>query len=216
VPLRHNPPSFNLEVVLKLFYKAGACSLASHIALVETGLPFEIEAVDLKTKITASGADFTQINPKGYVPALLLDSGEVLTESPAIMQYIADQAPAKHLAPLANAMARYQLQGWLNYISTELHKNCSPLFYPTTSADARATAKANLERRLAYTAKHLDTNAFLLGDEYSIGDAYLFTVLGWAKHIGLDLGKWPALVDYQARVGARHGVQAAMKAEGLI
>jgi glutathione S-transferase len=201
---------------LKLFYKAGACSLASHIALQESGLPFEIEAVDLKTKITASGADFTKINAKGYVPALLLDNGELLTEGPAIMQYVADQVPAKHLAPLADAMARYRLQGWLTFIGTELHKNFAPFFNPAASSDWKAAAMASLQRRLPYVAQHLDDKQFLLGDEFSIGDAYLFTVLGWAKHIDLDLGKWPALVAYQARVGAREGVQNALKAEGLI
>jgi glutathione S-transferase len=201
---------------LKLFYKAGACSLASHIALQESGLPFEIEAVNLQTKVTASGADFMQINPKGYVPALQLDSGEVLTEGPAIMQYIADQAPEKHLAPLADAMERYRLQSWLTFIGTELHKSCSPLFNPSASSDWKAGAKANLDRRLAYVAQHIDDKQFLLGNEFSIGDAYLYTVLSWLKHLDVDLGKWPALIAYQARVGARAGVQAALKAEGLI
>lgn len=201
---------------MKLFYKAGACSLASHIVLQESGLPFEIEAVDLKTKRTASGADFAAITEKGYVPALQLDNGEVLTEGPAIMQYIADQVPAKHLAPLADGMARYRLQGWLTFIGTELHKNFSPFFNPAGTSEWKAVAMGNLERRLAYVAKHIDDKQYLLGDEFSIGDAYLFTVLGWAQHIDLDLGKWPALTAYQARVGARAGVQAAMKAEGLI
>ncbi|KXV03946.1 glutathione S-transferase [Caballeronia megalochromosomata] len=201
---------------MKLFYKAGACSLASHIALEESGLPYAIEAVDLKTKITASGADFSKINAKGYVPALLLDNGELLTEGPAIMQYIADQVPAKHLAPLNDGMARYRLQSWLTFIGTELHKNFSPFFNPAAGSDWKAAAMANLERRLTYVAQQIDDKQFLLGNEFSIGDAYLFTVLGWAKHIDLDLGKWPALVAYQERVGARPGVQAAMKAEGLI
>jgi glutathione S-transferase len=201
---------------LKLFYKAGACSLASHIVLEEAGLTFDIEAVDLKNKQTASGADFTAINAKGYVPALLLDSGELLTEGPAIMQFVADQVPARHLAPLADAMSRYRLQGWLTFIGTELHKNFSPFFNPAAGSDWKAAAKANLERRLTYTAQHLDANAYLLGDEFSIGDAYLFTVLGWAQHIDLDLGKWPVLVAYQARIGARPAVQRAMKAEGLV
>ena len=201
---------------MKLFYKAGACSLASHIVLEEAGLSFEIEAVDLKTKLTASGADFTAINAKGYVPALLLDSGELLTEGPAIMQFVADQVPAKHLAPLADAMSRYRLQGWLTFIGTELHKNCSPFFNPAAGSDWKAAAMANLQRRLAYVAQHLEANAYVLGDEFSIGDAYLFTVLGWAKHIDLDLGKWPALVAYQARVGARPAVQRALQAEGLV
>ncbi|KMY85416.1 Glutathione S-transferase [Candidatus Paraburkholderia calva] len=163
---------------MKLFYKADACSLASHIALQESGLPFEIEAVDLKTKLTASGTDFMKINAKGYVPALQLDSGEVLTEGPAIMQYIADQVPEKHLAPLADAMARYRLQGWLTFIGTELHKSFSPLFNPAVNADWKAASTANLERRLDYVAQHIDDRQFLLGNEFSIGDAYLFTVLG--------------------------------------
>ncbi|WP_250533332.1 glutathione transferase GstA [Caballeronia sp. AZ10_KS36] len=201
---------------MKLFYKAGACSLASHIVLEESGLPYEIEAVDLKTKVTASGADFMAINPKGYVPALQLDDGNVLTEGPAIMQYIADQVPAKHLAPLADAMSRYRLQGWLTFIGTELHKNFSPFFNPAATSEWKAAAMANLERRLAYVAKHIDDKQYLLGNEYSIGDAYLFTVLGWASFIDLDLNKWPALTAYQARVAARPAVQAAMKAEGLI
>ncbi|WP_244848101.1 glutathione transferase GstA [Caballeronia sp. SL2Y3] len=201
---------------MKLFYKAGACSLASHIVLEESGLPYEIEAVDLKTKVTASGADFMAINPKGYVPALQLDDGNVLTEGPAIMQYIADQVPGKHLAPLADAMSRYRLQGWLTFIGTELHKNFSPFFNPAATSEWKAAAMANLERRLAYVAKHIDDKQYLLGNEYSIGDAYLFTVLGWASFIDLDLNKWPALTAYQARVAARPAVQAAMKAEGLI
>jgi glutathione S-transferase len=199
---------------LKLFYKAGACSLASHIALAESGLPFEIEAVDLKTKITASGADFTQINAKGYVPALVLDSGEVLTEGPAIMQYVADQAPAKHLAPLADAMSRYRLQGWLTFIGTELHKNCTP-FFANGSADWKATAMSRLEQRLGYVAQQLAKQPYLLGEEFSIGDAYLFVVLSWMPHIDVDLGKWPEMAAFQARVGARPAVQAALKAEGL-
>jgi glutathione S-transferase len=201
---------------LKLFYKAGACSLASHIALQESGLPFEIEAVDLQKKLTASGADFLQINAKGYVPALKLNSGEVLTEGPAILQYIADQTLVTRLAPVNGSIERYRLQGWLTFIGTELHKNFSPFFNPAASSDWKAASMANLERRLAYVAQQLDGKPYLLGEQYSVGDAYLFTVLGWAKYIDLDLGKWPVLAAYQARVGARAAVQAAMKAEGLI
>jgi glutathione S-transferase len=199
---------------MKLFYKAGACSLASHIALVESGLPFEIEAVDLKTKVTAGGADFTKINAKGYVPALLLDTGDVLTEGPAIMQYIADQVPAKHLAPLNDAMARYRLQGWLTFIGTELHKNFSP-FFMGASADWKDAARAKLDQRLSHVAEQLANQPYLLGNEFSIGDAYLWVVLSWAAHVDFDLGKWPVLTAYQARVGARPAVQAALKAEGL-
>ncbi|MDR5749838.1 MULTISPECIES: glutathione transferase GstA [unclassified Caballeronia] len=201
---------------MKLFYKAGACSLASHIALRESGLPFDIEAVDLQKKLTASGADFLQINAKGYIPALQLNSGEVLTEGAAILQYIADQTLITRLAPVNGSIERYRLQGWLNFIGTELHKNFSPFFNPAANSEWKAAAMANLERRLAYVAQQLEVTPYLLGDAFSIADAYLFTVLGWAKYIDLDLGKWPALVAYQTRVGARASVQAAMKAEGLI
>lgn len=201
---------------MKLFYKAGACSLASHITLVESGLPFDIEAVDLQTKLTASGADFLQINAKGYIPALQLNSGEVLTEGPAILQYIADQTLVARLAPVNGSIERYRMQGWLNFIGTELHKNCSPLFNPAASSDWKAASMANLKRRLDYVAQQLEQTHYLLGDAFSIADAYLFAVLGWAPYIDLDLGKWPALVAYQARVGARASVQTAMKAEGLI
>jgi glutathione S-transferase len=199
---------------LKLFYKAGACSLASHIVLLESGLPFDIEAVDLKTKLTASGADFSKINAKGYVPALMLDNNELLTEGPAIMQYVADQVPAKHLAPLADAMARYRLQAWLTFIGTELHKNFSP-FFMGAGADWKAAASAKLEQRFGYVAEQLAERPYLLGDEFSIGDAYLWVVMSWAEHVDFDLGKWPVLGAYQARIAARPAVQAALKAEGL-
>lgn len=200
---------------MKLFLKPGACSLSPHIVLEELGLPYETEVVDLARKTTASGQDFLAINPKGYVPALQLDGGELLTEGPAIVQYLADLAPEKRLAPANGSVARYQLQSWLTFIGTELHKSFSPFFNPKAPQEWKDIARANLERRLAYTARQLEGQDYLLGSDFSVADAYLFTVLGWAKFIQLDLGAWPVLVAYQARVAARPAVQAALKAEGL-
>ncbi|MDD2728668.1 glutathione transferase GstA [Malikia sp.] len=200
---------------MKLFLKPGACSLSPHIVLEELGLPYETEVVDLARKTTASGQDFLAINPKGYVPALQLDGGELLTEGPAIVQYLADLVPEKRLAPANGSVARYQLQSWLTFIGTELHKSFSPFFNPKAPQEWKDIARANLERRLAYTARQLEGQDYLLGSDFSVADAYLFTVLGWAKFIQLDLGAWPVLVAYQARVAARPAVQAALKAEGL-
>ncbi len=201
---------------MKLFLKPGACSLSPHIVLEELGLPYETEAVDLVRKTTASGQDFLAINPKGYVPALLLDSGELLTEGPAIVQYLADLAPEKQLAPANGSIARYQLQSWLTFIGTEVHKSFSPFFNPKAPQEWKDIARANLERRLAYIAQQLEGRDYLLGSEFSVADAYLFTVLNWSKFIKLDLGSWPLLAAYQARVAARPAVQAALKAEGLV
>lgn len=200
---------------MKLFFKAGACSLAPHIALEESGLPYETEAVDLKTKTTASGADFLASNPKGYVPALLLDNGELLTEGPAIVQYVADLAPQKKLAPANGTLERYRVQSWLTFIGTELHKSFSPFFNPAAGDDWKASAMGNLERRLSYANAELEGKQYLVGDAFSVADAYLFTVLGWSGFIKLDLAKWPNLAAFQARVGARPAVQAARVAEGL-
>ncbi len=200
---------------MKLFIKPGACSLSPHIVLEELGLPYETEVVDLARKTTASGQDFLAINPKGYVPALLLDSGELLTEGPAIVQYLADLAPEKQLAPANGSIARYQLQSWLTFIGTEVHKSFSPFFNPKAPQEWKDIARANLERRLAYVAQQLEGREYLLGSEFTVADAYLFTVLNWSKFIKLDLGAWPLLLAYQARVAARPAVQAALKAEGL-
>jgi len=200
---------------MKLFLKPGACSLSPHIVLEELGLPYDTEVVDLKAKTTASGEDFLRINPKGYVPALLLDSGELLTEGPAIVQYLADQAPQKKLAPANGTLARYELQSWLNFIGTELHKSFGPFFNPAASQDWKTAARANLERRLAYTDAQLAGKDYLLGSDFSVADAYLFTVLSWTRYIQLDLAAYPNLKAYQARVAARPAVAAALKAEGL-
>ncbi|MEL6064330.1 MULTISPECIES: glutathione transferase GstA [unclassified Methylobacterium] len=201
---------------MKLFYAAGACSLSPHIVLRELGLPFSLESVDLKTRTTASGADFTAINPKGYVPALQLDDGEILTEGAAIVQYLADAHAPGRLAPAAGTTARAQLDAHLTFISAELHKGFSPLFNPALAPEARAAAVANLNRRLDVVETALaDGRTFLTGSDFSIADAYLFVVLSWAKPLGLDLTERPGLAAFSARVRARDAVQAALAAEGL-
>ena len=201
---------------MKLYYSPGACSLSPHIALHEAGLAADIVRVDIKAKKLADGSDFLSINPKGQVPTLQLDDGQVLTEGPAIVQYIADQAPAKGLAPAAGSFERYRLMELLNYVSTEIHKNFSPLFNPATSADAKESAKKTLSTKFAHVATLLAGKDYLMGDRFTVADGYLFTVLGWTRHVGIDLGQWPVLGEYLARVGARPAVQEAMKAEGLV
>ena len=199
---------------MKLFIKPGACSLSPHIILEEAGLPYETEVVDLAKKVTASGADYLAINPKGYVPALQLDSGEVLTEGPAIVQYLADQVPQKNLAPANGTLARYHLQSWLTFIGTEIHKNYSPFFNPAAPAEMKGIARANLQRRLGYVNEQLAGKDYLLG-QFSVADAYLFVVVNWSGFVQLDLSGWPNLTAFMARMAARPAVQAALKAEGL-
>jgi len=201
---------------MKLFYKSGACSLSPHIVLLEAGLPFSLEAVDLKTKKTEHGTDYTTINSKGGVPALQLDDGRLLTEGAAIVQFLADQKPESHLAPAAGTFERYQLAEVLNYIASEVHKGFSPLFNPALSAEARAAALANLDKKFQWLSGFLATKQFLLGDTFTVADAYLFTVLSWSKPVGADIAKYHVLTDYLARVGHRPKVQEALKAEGLI
>jgi len=200
---------------MKLYYSPGACSLSPHIVLCEAGLPHDLIKVDLKTKRTEFGDDFLAINPKGYVPTLRLDEGAVLTEGPAIVQYLADLVPAAGLAPTTGTLERTRLQEWLNFISTEVHKGFSPLFRKPP-AEWEAVLRETLTRRLAHVATELDRSPFLLGDTFSVADAYLFTVLNWAKWVKLDLTPWPVLGDYLARVAARPGVQKALKTEGLL
>jgi len=201
---------------MKLYYAPGACSLASHIALHETGLAFEIEKMDFATKKTASGEDFNQINPKGYVPAMKLNDGSVLTEGGAILQYIADQQPDSGLAPKAGTMERYRLQEWLTFIGTELHKTFSPLFNKATTEETKASARNLLAKRLGYVETQLANKPYLMGDKFSVADAYLFTVVNWSNFVGFDLGPFPRINEFMARVAARPKVQAAMKAEGLL
>ena len=200
---------------MKLYYSPGACSHAPHILLRESGLNFTLEKVDLATKKTETGADYAKINPNGYVPALALDSGEILIEGPAIDQYIADQVPAKKLAPANGTTDRYKLQSWLNFISTELHKQFSPLFGKTTPDDYKAAQKEKIVGRVAGLNDHLTKHQFLMGDTFTAPDAYLYTVLSWGKFFDIDLGKWPAVKAFMERVAARPSAQAAAKAEGL-
>lgn len=198
---------------MKLYYSPGACSLCPHIALIEGGFSFEKEKVDLATKKTETGADFAGINAKGYVPALQLNDGQLLTEVPAILQYLADQVPEKKLSPPAGSMERYRLQEWLNFISTELHKAFGGIF--RAPAEFRAPLKEQLARRLAYLSSSLEGQPFLMGDAFSVADAYSFTVLSWHKYLDFDLSPWPALGQYMGRISARPAVVQALEAEGL-
>ncbi|AHB75335.1 MULTISPECIES: glutathione transferase GstA [Burkholderiaceae] len=201
---------------MKLYYSPGACSLSPHIVLREMGLTFELEKVDLQSKKTESGSDFRSVNPNGYVPLLALDDGQVLTEGPAIVQYLADRAPEARLAPEAGTMERYRLVEWLNFISTELHKAFAPLFNPKTPEEWKAIVNDLIAARLAYVEKKLDGQAYLMGDNFTVADAYLFTVLSWGKWVGVDIGRWPTLQSYTNRISSRPTVQAALRAEGLI
>lgn len=201
---------------MKLYYKAGTCSLSPHIVLLEAGLDFELEKVDLKTKKTEAGKDYLGINPNGYVPALELGPGDVMTEGPAIVQYLADLKPAAGLAPANGTRERYRLQSWLNFISTELHKGYGPLFHGEAPAQWKAIVKKQLESRYATVDKHLAGNEYLLDARYSVADIYLFVTLTWTGYAGIDRAQWPALSRLHDRVAARPAVQAAMKAEHLI
>lgn len=201
---------------MKLFYSSGACSLSPHIVAREAGIELSLQKVDLKTKTIAAEGDFFAINPKGYVPALQLDDGEVLTEGPTIVQYLADLKPEKGLAPPAGTMPRYHLLEWLGFINSELHKSYSPLFRPDTPAETRAERLAYLARRYAVVEKQLAGHPFLLGDKFTVADAYLFTVTAWAPKVKFDLSPFPNVRSFQERVAARPAVQAAMKEEGLI
>lgn len=201
---------------MKLYYSPGACSLSPHIILEEGAFNYETERVDLASGTTENGANFRTLNPKGYVPALLLDNGELLTEGPAIVQYLADRVPEKRLTPQAGSIEHYRLIEWLNFISTELHKGFSPLFNQNTPAEWKDIVKAQLAKRFDYVSTQIEGRDWLLGGDFSVADAYLFTVLGWGKYAGIDLGAWPKLVDYQGRVAARPAVRAVLKAEGLV
>lgn len=200
---------------MKLYYLTGACSLASYISLNEAGIKFEAVAVDRKNHKTADGEDFNTINSKGYVPVLRLDNGELLTENVAVLQYIADRNPAAKLAPPAGTLERYRLVEWLAYINSEIHKSISPLFNPAVSDDIKKFARANLIKRVDWLQNALGSKNFLMGEQFTVADAYLFVVLGWFSHVGMDLGQWPALKRFHERVGSRPHVIAALKAEGL-
>ncbi len=200
---------------MKLYYSPGACSLSPHIALREAGLAFDLVRVDLATRKTEIGDDFRAVNPNGYVPVLILDDGTVLMEGPAIVQYVADQAPGKHLAPENGTLPRYRLQSLLNFISTELHKSFTPLFNPAASEDWKQAARDVIAERLTYLQGQM-AGPYLLGEQFSVADGYLFTVLGWCKYVNFDLSPWPRLGEYLGRIAARPAVLEALKAEGLV
>ncbi|WP_409260457.1 glutathione transferase GstA [Pseudomonas putida] len=201
---------------MKLFYSPGACSLSPHIVLNELDLPYTVEKVDLKTHTTASGADFYTLNAKGYVPALQLDNGEVLTEGPAIVQYLAEQKPQANLLPAAGSLGRVRVQEWLNFIGTELHKTLGALFNPSISAEAKSRTLDTFGKRLGFVEKALQGKDYLTGKAFSVADAYLFTIVNWAPMLGIDLTPWPTVAQFQKRVASRPAVQKTLQAEGLI
>ena len=202
---------------MKLYYSPGACSLSPHIILREIGSTFELERVDGATKTTEGGEDFRLVNPKGYVPALRLDDGEVLTEGAAIVQYIADTNGTSELAPPVGTIGRARLQEHLNFVASELHKAFSPLFHADASEEAKAAAPANVARRFDHIEHILsDGRPYLLGETFTVADAYLFVVSSWAGPTGIGLDRWPSLTAFVERVRGRPAVKAAMAAEGLI
>ena len=201
---------------MKLYYSPGACSLSAHIALQEAGLAFTPMLASPKSHKLQDGTDFYSINPLGYVPVLELDDGTRLREGPAIVQYIADQVPLKMLAPQNGTLQRYRLQEWLSFIGTELHKGFSPLFNPATPEEYKAIARERLQQRLQWVDNQLAGKQYLMGDQFTVADGYLFTVTNWTKPTNLDIAGLSHLVAYRERVAARPAVQAAMKAEGLV
>jgi glutathione S-transferase len=201
---------------MKLYYAPGACSLSPHIVTRELGLPVRLQKVNNKEKTVEGGGDYWQVNGKGYVPALELDNGEVLTEGPAIVQYLADQKPEAGLVPKAGSMERYRVQEWLNFVTSEIHKQFSPLFRPNTPEEYKTICKENLAKRFTWLDKQLAGKDYLMGKRFTVADAYLFTVLRWTVPMKIDLAPWPNLAAYLQRVGKRPKVKEAMQEEGLI
>lgn len=201
---------------MKLYYAPGACSLSARIALLEAGLPFSTERVDLHREphMTESGEEYRKINPKNYVPTLSLDNGDRLTEAGIVLQYIADCAPGRDLAPACGRFERYQLQEWLNFISAELHKGFAPFWKPDTSQEDKDAAWTRLSRRFDWLEQQLSDKDYLMG-QFSVADSYLFAILRWTDHFKLSLGRWPALKRYVSRAAGRPSVQQALKDEGL-
>jgi glutathione S-transferase len=200
---------------MKLYYAPGACSLSPHIVSREAGYELELEQVDLREKKTKTGKDFLSINPKGQVPVLEIDAGQRLTEGPVILQYLADQKHATDLMPAAGTPERYRVQEWLNFVASELHKTYGPLFRPTTPDEFKRLSKEVIGKRLDWIDQQLAGKHYLMGDKFTVADAYLFTVLRWSPRVEIDLSKWPNVKAYVDRVAARPKVQEAMKAEGL-
>ena len=201
---------------MKLYYSPGACSLSPHIALLEAGLPYDLVKVDLRAKKLENGDDFLSINPKGQVPTLVLDSGEVVTEGPVIVQMIADKVAAKNLAPARDSAERYKLQEWLTYINSEVHKSFGPIFSPVLADDAKAFFKDRVMGKFKYIDSQLAGRDYLMGKQFTVADGYLFTMLSWADRMKFDLSAMPHLVAYRDRVAARPKVQEALTKEGLM
>ena len=212
-PVRH---AKSRGSAMKLYYAPGACSLSPHIVLRETGAKFDLSKVDFVTRKTAEGEDYNTVNPKGKVPALRLDDGEVLTEGAAIVQYIADKQGATQLAPAAGTKERVRLQEWLNFTASELHKGFSPLFNSKTPEDYRTIVNENLSNKFAYLDKVLAGRDYLMGKTFTVADAYLFTILNWRHPLKIDISAYKNLQAYADRVGARPKVKEAMQAEGLL
>jgi glutathione S-transferase len=200
---------------MKLYYSPGACSLSPHIALEEAGLKAELVKVDLKAGLTAGGDSYASVNPKGYVPALQLDDGQVLTEGPILVQYIADQASAKNIAPAAGTLERYRLGEWLTFINSEIHKSFGPLFDKSSPDESKATAKKKIDKRFKFVDQKLSGHDYLMGSTFSVADGYLYVMLRWATQMSLDLSPYPALAAFIKRMQQRPGVNAALAAEGL-
>jgi len=201
---------------MKLYFYPGACSMAVHIVLLEAGYTFDLDKVDLAAKITAGGEDFKLVNAKGYVPALRLDDGQVLTEDAVILQYLADKKPASGLAPPMGSMERYRLMEWLNFTATEIHKTLGALFNPRMTPEWKANQIATFSRRADWLAGRLQDQPYLMGDGFTVADAYLFTVLNWCNLFQIDLSPWPAIQSFMQRIAGRAAVRNAMKAEGLL
>jgi glutathione S-transferase len=201
---------------MKLYYTPGACSLSPHIALLEAGLPHDLVKVDLRAKKLENGDDFLKVNPKGQVPVLVLDSGELVTEGPVIIQMIADKATGKNLAPARDSTDRYKMLEWLNFITTELHKSFGPMFSPVLADDAKAFFKDRVMGKFKYVESQIAGRDYLMGSQFTVADGYLFTMLSWAERMKFDLTEMPNLLAYKARVGARPKVQEALTKEGLM
>jgi glutathione S-transferase len=201
---------------MKLYYAPGACSLSPHIVAREAGINIELQKVNTKDKTMEGGGDFWKVNARGYVPVLELDNGERLTEGPAIVQYLADQKPDSGLAPKNGTLERYHLQEWLNLLTSEVHKQFSPLFKPNTPEDYKAIAKQNIATRFDWIDQQLAGKEYLTGSKFTVADAYLFVLSNWTKPTQIDLSKWPNIAAFQKRVAARPKVKQAMQAEGLL
>ena len=201
---------------MKLYYYPGACSMAPHIVLREAGYKFDLDKVDFAAMKTASGEDYSKVNPKGYVPAIKLDDGKILTEVAVILQYLADKKPESGLAPAVRTTDRYRLMEWLNFVATEIHKTLGALFNPKITPEWKENQIALFGRRCDILAWELNGKQYLMGDKFSVVDAYLFTVLNWSHFLNVDMSKWPVLKDYMARIAARPAVKQAMTAEGLV